>query len=86
METFADRRFLIATAASIGFIVFGTELRIFNRILDTVSLTGSQWVVCILSAASIIVASEIWKFVMRRRPEPRPELAAATSSPAPATP
>jgi Ca2+-transporting ATPase len=83
METFADRKFLIATGASVGFIVFGTELRIFNRILDTVSLTGSQWVICILAASSIIVASEIWKFVMRRRPAPEPP--AAVSAPAPAT-
>jgi len=91
METFADRRFLIASGASVLFIVFGTELRITNRILDTVSLTGSQWVTCILAAATIIVASEIWKFVMRRRPEPQPAAAIGTpapsvGAPAPSTP
>ena len=38
-----------------------------DRILGTVSLTGEQWVICILSAATILVASELQKLVLRRR-------------------
>ena len=39
-------------------ILFGTELGIFQRILGTVSLTGQQWVVCLLGASTILVVSE----------------------------
>ena len=79
METFADRRLLMATGVSAAAIVFGTELRIFQRILGTVSLTGSEWVVCILVGAAIVIASEVWKFFLRRRRRtrswPRPAVA-----------
>jgi Ca2+-transporting ATPase len=67
METFADRKLLLATGLSGLAILFGTELRIFQRILDTVSLTGKQWIACILAAGTIIVASELRKLIMRRR-------------------
>jgi Ca2+-transporting ATPase len=67
LETFADRRLLMMTGFSALAIVLGTELRIFQRFLDTVSLTGRQWVICILAAATILVASEIQKLVLRRR-------------------
>jgi Ca2+-transporting ATPase len=58
---------LLATGLSAVAILFGTELRIFQRILDTVSLTGQQWIACILLAGTTIVASEIRKFFLRRR-------------------
>jgi hypothetical protein len=32
-----------------------------------VSLTGAQWVACILTAFSVLVASELRKLVLRRR-------------------
>jgi Ca2+-transporting ATPase len=47
-------------------ILFGTELGIFQRILGTVSLTGREWIVCILGGATILVASEIRKLILRR--------------------
>jgi Ca2+-transporting ATPase len=67
LDTFADRRLLQATALSAIAILVGTELDIFNRILGTVSLTGKEWVVCILAAGTILVASEIQKFFKRRQ-------------------
>ena len=67
LQTFADKRFRLATGLSALAIVLGTELGILHRILDTVSLTGEQWLVCILAASTIIVASEIQKAVRRRR-------------------
>ena len=67
VETFADRRLLKATGLSAVAILFGAELGIFQRILGTVSLTGKQWIVCILAALTIVVASEIQKAVRRRR-------------------
>jgi P-type Ca2+ transporter type 2C len=66
-DTFADRKLLLATGLSAVAILFGTELQIFNRILGTVSLTGEQWVICLLSAGTILVASELQKLVLRRR-------------------
>jgi len=81
LDTFADRRLLKATGLSIVAILVGTELGIFNRILGTVSLSGKEWVVCILAASTIVVASELQKLVLRsrasaRRAEPE-ELSAA---------
>jgi Ca2+-transporting ATPase len=66
-NAFADRRLLKMTGLSALAILFGTELGIFQRILGTVSLTGREWIVCILGGATIIVASEIQKFILRRR-------------------
>jgi Ca2+-transporting ATPase len=80
VDTFADRRLLLAAGLSGVAILFGTELQILNRILGTVSLTGQQWVVCLLAAAPILVASELQKLLLRRRlaaaeSEQPPELA-----------
>jgi len=66
-ETYADRRLLKATALSAIAIVFGTELRVFHRILGTVSLTGREWIVCILAALTVVGASEIRKLYLRSR-------------------
>jgi Ca2+-transporting ATPase len=67
VETYADRRLLMATGLSGVAILFGTELGILQRILGTVSLTGREWVACILVAFSVVVASELRKLVLRRR-------------------
>ena len=75
VETFADRKLLLATGLSAATIVAGTELRFFQRLLETVSLTGQQWVTCILAASTILVASEIQKLVRRRRPAQEAETA-----------
>ena len=83
VETFADRKLLLATGMSAAAILLGTELRILQRILDTVPLTGEQWVVCLLAAASILVVSEVQKFVLRRR-EARTEEAAGVGALTPA--
>jgi P-type Ca2+ transporter type 2C len=69
-ESYADRRMLKATALSAIAILFGTELRIFDRILGTVSLTGREWIVCILAALTIVVASEIRKLYLKSRESP----------------
>jgi P-type Ca2+ transporter type 2C len=65
--TFADRRLLKATALSGLAILFGTGLGIFQRILHTVSLTGRQWLICIVAALTIVAASEIQKAIRRHR-------------------
>ena len=87
--SYADRRLLKASGLSALAILFGTELGIFQRILGTVSLTGREWIVCILAGASIVVASEIQKAVARRRQAPsesESSEAEIATVPAPTTP
>ncbi len=67
LDTFNDRTFLLTSLLSAAAIIFGTELQFFHRILDTVELTGNQWLICIGGGALIIVVSEIYKFVLRRK-------------------
>ena len=81
VETVADRKLLMATGVSALSILFGTELQIFQRILGTVSLTGSEWAVCLLVGASILVVSELYKLVLRHRPH-QDEAAAPAAAPA----
>jgi Ca2+-transporting ATPase len=67
LDTFNDRKFLTTTLMSVAAIAFATELQLFQRFLDTVPLTGIQWWICIGAGFTIIVVSEIWKLVLRRR-------------------
>jgi Ca2+-transporting ATPase len=67
LDTFNDRRFVIASLLSVVAIVSAAELQFFQRVLDTVSLTGTQWLICIGAGLTIIVASEIRKLILRRR-------------------
>ena len=67
LDTFNDRTFVIASLLSAAAIILATELGFLQRILDTVELTGNQWLICIGAALPIVVASEIRKLVLRRR-------------------
>jgi Ca2+-transporting ATPase len=67
LDTFNDRTFLVTTALSVGAIIFATELRFFQRVLDTVELSGNQWLICIGAGAVIVAVSEVWKLRLRRR-------------------
>jgi Ca2+-transporting ATPase len=66
-STYADRRLLKATGLSAVAILLGAELGICQRILGTVSLTGKEWIVCILAALTIVVVSEARKLLLRHR-------------------
>jgi P-type Ca2+ transporter type 2C len=66
LDTFNDRTFLVATLMSVAAIILATEFRFFQRILDTVELTGNQWLICLGAGATIVLASEIWKLFLRR--------------------
>ena len=67
LDTFNDRTFILCSLLSAGSIIFATELRFFQRILDTVELSGNQWLICIGAGATVLVASEIRKFFLRRQ-------------------
>jgi Ca2+-transporting ATPase len=78
LDTFNDRTFILCSLLSAASIIFATELGFFQRILDTTELTGNQWLICIGAALPIVAASEIRKFLLRRRhsaadePSPQP--------------
>jgi P-type Ca2+ transporter type 2C len=63
----SDRRQLTLYGGTLVAIVLATELSVLHRILDTTSLTGGQWLVCLLLAAGLIVVEEVTKLVLRRR-------------------
>jgi P-type Ca2+ transporter type 2C len=63
----SDRRQLTLYGGTLLAIILATELSLLQRILGTTSLTGGQWLVCLLLAASLIVVEEITKLVLRRR-------------------
>jgi hypothetical protein len=72
LDTFSDRMFVIASLASATSIIVATELGFLQRILDTVELTGNQWLICIGAGVPIVVVSEIRKFLLRRRDSAAP--------------
>jgi Ca2+-transporting ATPase len=64
--TVANRRFvqLIGVALALTFLV--TELQPLQRIFDTVSLTSSQWGICLLGPIVFLAVAELGKLVDRR--------------------
>ena len=70
LEGFNDRTFLTASLMSAVAIILATELQFLQRVLDTVELTGNQWLICIGAGLVVVVVSEAWKFVLRRRESP----------------
>jgi Ca2+-transporting ATPase len=82
LESVSDRKFLFATGLSAVAIVLGTEMDVLNRFLGTTGLTGGQWGVCLLVPFGVVLASEAWKWYLRRRdkakaPSPAPTAQAA---------
>jgi Ca2+-transporting ATPase len=75
--TFANRRFvqLIGAALVLTFLV--TALSPLQRIFDTVSLTSSQWGVCLLGPLVFLAIAELAKLLDRRRGHSQPALAPA---------
>ena len=70
LEGVNDRTFLTASLMSAAAIILATELQFLQRVLDTVELTGNQWLICIGAGLVVVVVSEAWKFVLRRRESP----------------
>src|SRR5262245_11995552 len=67
LDVLEDRMFLLCTAGSVAAIVFGTELRVFQRILGTVHLDLHQWLVCIVVGLAIVPVSEARRLWLERR-------------------
>ena len=66
-DILSDGRQLKLYGGTLLAIVLATELDVLNRVLDTTSLTGGQWLVCLLLAGLLIVVEEITKLVLRRQ-------------------
>ncbi|GIM95942.1 cation-translocating P-type ATPase [Paractinoplanes toevensis] len=67
LETFNDRRFVITSGMSLVAIFLATQLDLLQRLLGTTSLNAGQWLICLGSALTVIVATELRKVVLRRR-------------------
>jgi Ca2+-transporting ATPase len=66
LDVLEDRMFLLCTAGSVAAILFGTELRVFQRILGTVHLDLHQWLVCIVVGLAIVPVSEARRLLLQR--------------------
>jgi Ca2+-transporting ATPase len=67
LDVLRDRKFLYFSGASLLAILLAPQLDLLNRILETVPLTLHQWLICIVAALAVVVASEIRKAVLRHR-------------------
>jgi len=75
LDTFSDHTFIVSTGLSVVAIILATVLGPLQKLLETTSLDVQQWLICILVSLSVLVASEIRKFVLRRS---APQAAPAT--------
>ena len=66
-DTITGRRQLMLYGLALLFTLLSTELGILQRILDTTSLTGGQWLVCLVLAVALLLISELVKLVLRHR-------------------
>jgi Ca2+-transporting ATPase len=64
--TLANRRFVQLIGASLVLTLLVTELGLLQRIFDTVSLTSSQWGICLLGPLVYLALAELGKLVDRR--------------------
>jgi len=72
LETFEDRKFVIASGLSVLAILAAPEVGVLHRLLDTVDLSRDQWLVCIGASLTILAVSELRKLFLRRRIEAEP--------------
>jgi len=66
LDTIADKTFNIFTGVSILTLILATVLSPFQNLLKTTSLDFQQWLICTAVALSVVIASEIRKFLLRR--------------------
>ena len=72
-----NRRFLQLIGAALALTFLVTELQPLQRIFETVSLTSSQWGICLLGPVVFVAAAELGKLADRHTGQPQPALAPA---------
>ena len=75
--TVSNRRFVQLIGATLVLTFLVTELRPLQRIFDTVSLTSSQWGICLLGPIVFVAIAELGKMLDRRTGPDAPAVAAA---------
>jgi Ca2+-transporting ATPase len=65
-ELFSDRRQLMLYGLALLLTFLAAELNLLNRLLGTASLSGQQWLVCIIFAFALLLIDEVIKFFLRR--------------------
>ena len=66
LETLNDKTFAIATALSVVTLLLSTVFAPLQSFLEMTPLSGRQWAICAAVSLSVLVASEIRKFLARR--------------------
>jgi len=82
-DIFSDRNQLMLYGLALLLTFLPTELGFMQRILGTTSLSGNQWLICIVFAFALLLVDEVIKFFMRRR-RSKEQPAVAAPAPAPA--
>ena len=75
--TVSNRRFVQLIGATLVLTFLVTELGPLQRIFDTVSLTSSQWGICLLGPIVFVAIAELGKMLDRRSGHGAPSLAPA---------
>jgi P-type Ca2+ transporter type 2C len=66
-ESLSDSRQLKLYGLALLLTFLATELGFLQNWFNTTSLTGNQWLTCILVAASLVLVEEVIKFFMRKK-------------------
>ncbi|MFN8499928.1 MAG: cation-transporting P-type ATPase [Anaerolineae bacterium] len=82
-DIFHDRNQLYMYGIAIGMTILSTEMRLLQNILHLTSLTGAQWLVCIIIGLLLLLVDEVFKVFLRRSRGRKAEPAAA-AAPTPA--
>jgi Ca2+-transporting ATPase len=63
IETLRNSTLMKAVGGALLVTVLATELGFLNRLLDTVSLTADQWLVCLVVSLAVVVVAEVRKLL-----------------------
>jgi Ca2+-transporting ATPase len=77
-DLMADRRQVMLYGLALVLTILATEIPLLQRLLETSSLNGQQWLTCVLVALSVLVVDEIIKFFLRRRRSPQSTVSEVT--------
>ena len=67
-DTFDNPKMNWTAAAEVALAVMITQMDLFNRLLDTMPLTGPQFLLALASAVGLLALWELGKLLARRRP------------------